>query len=71
MRHTSTAGVFRHEVLQGREQLKKYTHEKVKSKGTREGGEKEAEVGERRGKKEAAGAGREGGGGRTELETSV
>lgn len=30
---------------------KKNPHEKVKSKGTREGGEKEAEVGERRGEK--------------------
>lgn len=49
---------------------KKNPHEKVKSKGTREGGEKEAEVGERRGKKETDGAGREGNGGRTELETN-
>lgn len=48
----------------------KSTHEKVKSKAAREGGGKKAAVGERRGKKEADGAGREGDGGRMELETN-
>lgn len=46
-----------HEVLQEREQLKRIIIEKDKSKGIRGEGEKEAEVGERGGEKEAAAQG--------------